>query len=60
MGLLGLFARSETNWFEGWGPTLGVLVTGTSGGDRSVQSPESTFVWGKKRTDRSVGTASET
>ena len=23
LGLLGLVARSESNWFEGWGPMLG-------------------------------------
>ena len=32
LGLLGLVARSESNWFEGWGRRFGVLVTRTSDG----------------------------
>ena len=31
-GLLGMVARTESNWFEGWGHRFGVVVPRTSGG----------------------------
>ena len=45
LGLLGLVARSETNWAEGMGRVLAGLAARTADRDGLVKSTESDFVW---------------
>ena len=45
-GLLGLIARSETNWFEGVGRTLVGLAARSWDGDGKVAAELSFFIYG--------------
>ena len=44
VGLLGLVARSETNWAEGMGRVLAGLAARTSGGDGAVEAETDKFI----------------
>ena len=44
-GLLGLVARSRSNWVEGWGVGSGGFAARTLGGDGEVEAEKFNFVW---------------
>ena len=46
MGLLGLVARTGSNWMEGWGVCWGVLAARTEGGDGWAEAKLSFFIYG--------------